>query len=543
MATIADRMIAQMEEVPIAAVTNGTASVSEPPPDEIPDEAYEDEPKAQGNERRESLASELVKFIGERCELVRDEKGEVYAEDRQTRELRHTGWRTFKDWAAAGFFDAHGKALRDQSFKEALSTLSGLGRHRGELVEVHIRCAPVRGGYAIDMGEPGNSRAIIVEAGQWRIVDDPRVRFLRPQSLRPLPEPVRGGKLEELWDLLNIPQEARLLVLAWILDSWRPDSDFPVLELIGEHGSAKSLAQQFLARLVDPSSIEKRSAPKHVEDVYVGAGSAWVLAYDNLSHMSAELQDVFCRIATGSTFATRQFFTNKEESTIRAARPVCINSISAAITAQDLVDRAVSVELPTITARVEKGVLLRRFADAHPRLLGSLLDLFAAALALLPTVSIAAEDRPRMLEYAQLGCAIAKALGLPGEAFLKDYAAARVESVTRTIDASPVATALRDWLEGREDRCGEHSIKSLHETLKPPHTVEGWPRTPKGVGDALRRAAPALRMLGIHVGRGRQSHGQTLVRITKAKSGLEVSHPSHRSHPDSPMGHPQDMGR
>jgi hypothetical protein len=272
--------------------------------------------------QRESQASLLVKFILERCELVHDENGEVYAIDRTTGEIRHTEWRSFKDWVSAAFYEQHALAARAQSFAEALSVLSGLGRYRGQLADIQIRCARVDTGYVIDLGEPGNSRAVIVEASGWRIVDSSPVRFLRPQSLRPLPAPVRGGNLAELWELVNVPESRRMLVLAWTLDSWRPDSDFSVLELFGEQGSAKSLLQQFLARLVDPSVIEKRSTPKNGgEDLYVGAAASWLLAYDNVSHLSADLQDVLCRISTGSTYAGRRLHTNKEESSIRAKRP------------------------------------------------------------------------------------------------------------------------------------------------------------------------------------------------------------------------------
>src|SRR5262245_25858342 len=101
----------------------------------------------------------------------------------------------------------------------------------------------------------------------------------------------------------------------------------------------------------------------------------------------------------------------------------------------------------------------------HGRILGGLLDLFAAALAKLPTVEIPRDRRPRLIEYARLGCAVAEAMDQPAESFLDESENARAEAVGRIIDASPVATALISWLEDRPDREGEHSIKSLFENL------------------------------------------------------------------------------
>jgi hypothetical protein len=485
-----------------------------------------------GDGKRESQASELVKFVLARCDLAHDENGDVFAIDRKTREVRPIERRAFKNWLLAAYYESSKRAARSQSYAEAVQTLTGIGRHKGELVCILIRCAAVQGGYVIDLAEPGNSRAIRVEPGSWRIVDDPGVLFVRPESLKPLPEPVSGANAAELWPLLNVPECQRLLILTWSIDSLRPDTPFPVLDLIGEQGSAKSLTQTILRSLIDPSTTEVRSAPKNSEDLFVGAGVNWLLAYDNVSHLSADLQDTLCRIATGATHATRRLYTNHEEATIRAKRPISINGIGASITAQDLVDRTISLELPPIEDRRERADIERAFDAAHGRILGGLLDLFAAALAKLPGIEIPRDRRPRLIEYARLGCAVAEATGQSAESFLEVYENARAEAVGRTIDASPVATALIDWLEGRPDREGEHSIKSLFENLPRPQMGESWPRSPKGFADALRRAAPALRTLGIEISRSRKSHGQKVIAITRRKSPA----PSPRSPQRPPNG-------
>ena len=88
---------------------------------------------------RESQASLLVKFVGERCELFHDQNREPFAHVQENgRNMRLDG-RGFKDWLSAAFFEANEKSPRDQSVREATGTLSGLARHRGEQHEVFIR--------------------------------------------------------------------------------------------------------------------------------------------------------------------------------------------------------------------------------------------------------------------------------------------------------------------------------------------------------------------------------------------------------------------
>jgi len=470
----------------------------------------------EGKQPTESQASVLVAFVRDRCELVHDENGDVYAVDKATGEVRNIERRAFRTWLHAEFYESTKKVARSQSVGEALTTLAGIGQHDGEFVEVHIRCAALGEGYVIDLGEPGMSRAIVVRAGGWTVTDQHGLLFQRPDSMRPLPEPVGGGSLDPLWGLVNVPENARLLVTTWLLDCLRPNTPFPLLEAIGEQGSAKSGLQTILKRLIDPSAIELRSAPRSGEDVFVGAAQGWLLAYDNVSHLSPDLQDVLCRVSTGATYATRKLYTNAEESSIRAKRPVTLNGIGAGITAQDLVDRTISLELPAIEDRREKAAIDTEFDRLHPALLGALIDLFASALAILPTITIERDRRPRLIEFARLGCAVAVAMGGTADAFLAEFEAMRAESIGRTLDASPVAGALLVYLEGRPDRFTEYTVKRLFESLDRPDG-DAWPRSPKGFADALRRAAPALRTFGVTVTFLGKRGSSTWIRVTEKK--------------------------
>jgi len=448
-----------------------------------------------------SQASALVAFVEKHTDLFHDQNKEVYAKDHATLETRRLDGRQFRDWLVAGFYQATGKSPRDQSVREALSTLSGLGRFKGECLDVHVRVAAHGGAYFLDLGEPGRSRAVKIEPGHWELVDDPPTRFIRSESMRPLPEPIAGGDISVVWRIANIPEEARLLVLTWLGECLRPDTPFPVLELIGEQGSAKSTAQTALRRLIDPNACDLRAAPKAVEDVFITAGVNWLVSYENISHLPAPMQDALCVLATGGGFAKRKLYSDADESVIVVKRPVVLNGIGASVTAQDLIDRAITVETPVIesASKMDVTVLWRLFEAEHGRLLGVLLDTMAHALARLPGIQLPPEQRPRLIEFARFGMAMAEALGSHGEDFMQQFNASRQDAIARTIDANPVATALIEWFDARGRRETDMPVKELFRAVEShrPANTDAWPRSAKGFGDALRRIAPALRHLGI----------------------------------------------
>lgn len=450
-------------------------------------------------QEKRSQASLLVAYVESNTLLFHDKNNEVYAQDNLTKETRRLDGRSFKDWLVASFYKSTGKSPREQSLREAVSTLSGIARYHSDCHEVYIRVAYYDGCYYLDLGEKSQSRAIEITAGSWKILTHPPVHFLRPEALHPLPEPIPHNSLEALWGLINIPKEARILVIAWLLECLRPETPFPVLELIGEQGSAKSTTQSILRRLIDPNACDLRAAPKAVEDIFVSSGMNCIVSYENISYLSPQMQDALCVLATGGGFSKRKLYSDADESVIIVKRPIVLNGISAAITAQDLIDRSISIETPVITMRNESTRLWQTFRAEHAKLLGALLTIMANALTKLPNINLSSEERPRLIEFVHFGMAIAEAMGESKESFLAQFNESREESIARTIDASPVASAIIEWFEVSRRRTTVLPLKELFlkvESHRPTNT-DAWPRSPKGFGDALRRISPALRQMGI----------------------------------------------
>src|SRR5262249_44609231 len=152
-----------------------------------------------------------------------------------------------------------------------------------------------------------------------------QAHFLRPAGMLPLPDPQRGGSIDLLWDYVNHESEAqRWLMIAWLLMAFRPKGPYPILCLHGPQGSGKSLALTALRRLVDPNVADLRALPRNEHELVISADNSWVLAFDNLSHLSPTFSDALCRMSTGGGFSTRQLWTDKREVLFQLQRPILL---------------------------------------------------------------------------------------------------------------------------------------------------------------------------------------------------------------------------
>jgi hypothetical protein len=480
-----------------------------------------------------SLADQVIQRILQRCELVHTKKKEPFAimEVNNVRQVHSLHSPSFGEWIASSYYADKKTALSEASLKTVLSTLSGKAVFEGRLIEIHTRIAKTDQGYWLDLCND-HWQVILINSSGWQVMSGPSIPlFRRSDSMQAIPVPLKGGSLNDLWPLINIPREERLLIVAWLLECLRADTPHVVLELVGEQGAAKSSTQNLLRMLIDPNVANLRASPKTVQDVWVGAQNSHLVSFENISHLSHEIQDSACVLATGGAYASRTLYTNTSESIIELRKPIVINGIAACVTAPDLLDRAISLELPPVVNRVQSQEITRRFEAHYPHLVGALLDQFVNALDVLDSVTIANDDKPRMLDFAYLGEAVHQANGLAAGTFIAQYQTMRQKGVQRTIESSPVGLALSIFLDHNTRGWSGRLIELLTilDQYKP-LGANNWPRSPKALGDSLRRLSPALRTLGIQCKSSPKQHGTIIWEIspmpTKSSIQCPPSHPS-----------------
>ncbi|MDP2904401.1 MAG: hypothetical protein Q8N96_15055 [Methylovulum sp.] len=393
--------------------------------------------------------------------------------------------------------DGNGFSASETAIKQAGFTLSGIAKHEGEKQRVHLRVADHNGGHYVFIGDERLQVIEVLPIG-WRVIDNAPVKFWKPSSMQALPMPQPSGDLSRLWEFTNIPEHDRLLVLAWLLEAYREETPKPILALSGLQGSAKSSTQSKLRELVDNNAVNLRAAPKSTEDVFIGAGCNWLSSYENISHLPSKMQDALCTLATGGGFAARTLYTNDEETIIEVKRPVIINSIPRVITAQDLTDRAICIELPSIEYR-EESELNAAWELAKPSIFGGLLDLFVNTLAQLPKVRL--NKPPRMADFTRLGEAMFQSLGHSAGTFDALYKANRTESIAIALEASPVGLAVREMVDnytGNSETVFYGTVKALYDALSLDykHNSESWPRSPRGLSEVIKRQSPRAAIVG-----------------------------------------------
>jgi hypothetical protein len=465
------------------------------------------------NQEKKTQAMRLIE-LAEGVKLFKDEDKNAWAsfpvEDH---------WETYRldprdqssllgSWLSRRFYEETKRPPHREALRGALSVLESRAKFERELRQVNLRTAEYEERIYIDLGD-SRWRAVEIDQRGWRLIERPPVKFYRPTGTQPLPEPVSGCSLKSLHPFLNLASdEDWALVVAWILAALLPKGPYPIL-LIQGYGTGKSSLSRILKELVDPRTGGLRGETNDPRDLIAAAKNARLLAFDNLSRLSAQMADCACRLATGGGFGGRQLYTNTEQALFEAKRPLLFNGIpDLGATRGDFPDRAIIVRLPQIVHRLPEEEFWQHFERVKAAIFGAFLDVIARWLRVRnePCEIVF----PRMADFVKLCVQCEPALGLKPGTFLRAYESNRTEAREVVLESSPVAEALIDFCREREtDQCPEvlwegtatHLLDELSRRRDGYGIMHdrGLPRTPSGLSAELRRLNPDLRKIGIEI--------------------------------------------
>lgn len=357
-------------------------------------------------------------------------------------------------------------------------------------------------------------QAVKITKEGWMILpsDEVPIRFVRSNTMRPLPLPEAGGSVDELRRLLTLGEDSEdaesswSLVLAWLVQSLVPDGgQYPVLVLLGGHGTAKTTTIEMLRDLVDPAAVAHEHSYKDVRDVYIECVAGWVVAMDNLSKLPDWLSDTVCRLSTGGGYKTRTLYTNRDQEVFLAQRPVAMNGISDVATKPDLLDRALLVDLPVIKVSDRKYLkdLRADFQKHRPAILGALFDAMAAGLKNVDSVDLTGRI-PRMADFARWAVACEQKLGRKAGSFMDAYEISDEEAMRTALENEPIwhvieelarkHDAIEPLIGTMKQLLNELNIMETDEPLK---RSKDWPKTEHKLTEVRRTLAPTLRKLGV----------------------------------------------
>ncbi len=440
------------------------------------------------------------------------------------KEIHPVNSKSFRDYLSYQFYSEDGKAPSTQALQDAINSLSGAAKFEGATQDVHIRLASFNGKIYLDLCNE-EWQIIEIDSGGWQIIEaaDAPVRFRRTKAMLTLPTPTKDADISKLKSFLNVDEKNLTLILAWLVNCFRPDYPFPILIFSGEQGTAKSTASKVLRDLVDPSLAPFRSAPRDERDLIIAATNAWICAFDNLSIVPNSLSDGFCRISTGGSLATRTLYSDGEETIFTAKRPIILNGIGDIATRSDLLDRALLVKLEPIpkNRRKPEREFWAEFEKEKISIFSGLIEAVSFALKNIENTTLA--ELPRMADFALWATAAETALGLKENDFLNAYTQNRENAHSIILEDSILAEVIQEFCTANAAE-GKYSHASvlLKDLLSELKSAAGekrsadkqFPKSSKGLRNQLERINPNLREIGIFI----TFHGRTGANADKGAS-------------------------
>ncbi|MBE0532990.1 MAG: hypothetical protein IH626_19380 [Rhodospirillales bacterium] len=423
--------------------------------------------------KRPSATAILMELLADQ-ELWHDERGTAYAtvEVAGHREHHPVGSRAFREWLARAFYKSEGKTPPKEALTSTLEQAAAQARFDGQRHETWVRVAAGADGQSIylDLGDE-DWRVVEVDQSGWRVLDrDPPVRFRRPGPTQALPMPEHGGDINDLRKLVCLAGDDDLKLLVGCLVTYlRPGFPQPILYAHGEMGSAKTSFLRSVVLMLDPRIPATPGAPASEDDLVVQAQNRWIVPADNVSRVTADMSDAYCRLATGGGLEKRKLYTDEDGHAIDVKRPVVMTGISVGTERPDFLDRTVLIKLGVID---EGNRLLEREVDAavdeiRPRLIGALLDGAATALANLDATEARLRGKlPRMADFAAWVEAAAPAFGWAQGAFLEAYQAAIDDRLGDAAESDRLVKLISEWLPGCKDGRFEGGASELLEALR-----------------------------------------------------------------------------
>lgn len=422
---------------------------------------------------------------------------------------------TVKRWLSMTYFKNIGKAISDQAFRQAFQLLEAKALYESEKIETYLRVAESEGEVVIAMCDEDRHVAVIDNEG-YRITRDSPVKFMASPFTSPIAFPDKGNGeiLSDLQKLLGLESGNFYRVLSFMIGTFNPKGPYFCLFVEGEQGSGKSFLCAALKTILDPSSVTKLRMPDSDQDLMIMAKENHLLVFDNMSGLGGEMSDALCRLATGGGLVKRKLYTDDESQIFNESRPFICNGITGIASRQDLLERSIPLNLPSIAEgqRKTEEEMLQELERIRPFITDFLFKAVSSALKNFPTTKTPTQFR--MADAAKWLQAAEPATGLPKGTLLKALEEGQNEVVMETISSNTLAQALYQIAERGpyEGHVGELLVR-MKEGLDIVRLDRKFPSNPAHLSHTLKRYSAGLKRAGINVEFGPKQRNGRLIKV------------------------------
>lgn len=448
-------------------------------------------------DRKGDQAKVILDDVVGSLKLFRDPDGTAYARVGPRRIMRIDSIE-FGDWLRR---TAYASGVTPS--QEQINLVVGLARaHAYETVEdVHLRVARTGGRIYVDLCD-ADDRILVISPDGIDLIDGDRECPVVFRRQRQLPLEMADGSLDDIRAMVNMDDDQFIIFMACAVKMFFPDTPSPIVNLIGEYGSAKTSVTRVLRSLIDPVPAMVAPGGEKPDDVLIRAWHNYVLTLENMSDLT-KLSDTLCGITTGMGFEVRQLFTNGDLFSIWVRRPVIVNGIDPSKYAADLISRMVEIELTKPEKRMLESEFEQRLAASAPRMFMAMVGLVVEVLKVLPEIDPHEfAENVRLAEFGAVGEATARVLGKEPGWFI----GAMVEAQDIAQDEAADDSTTMQALEAMQEPVARHgkfwgTPQELLTEMRNAADARGMnlarlPMTASTLSRELNQLKPALRKRG-----------------------------------------------
>lgn len=476
--------------------------------------------ETKDGEIRKKTQKKLLLEIASLAELFHDEQQEPYAivKLNNCRHVYKVFSENFKNWLNHSYFFLTAEGCSKKTISDALDTISARAICNGKQKAVFNRVAQVDNKIYIDLCDD-NWRVVEITKEGYKVLNESPILFTRGKTQSPLVEPKakeNKNTLNLLWQKLGLNEKQQTLILGWLLSGLRGIPTFPILNVQGEEGSGKTTLCNILRSIIDPSVAESRSLPPDEKDFLPSIVANYVVAIDNISVIAGIISDTLCRISSGGASALRKLYTNDEEVVYKIARPILLNGITDIVTRPDLLNRCINIYLKHITenARKELNEITAFFESNKAYILDELFALVAGGLKNKDSIVRPAKlsrlpDCELWITAVEQGSNGFLRIGTFSSTYEENVKIAVEEGLQSSTVISLLITFIQEiktWEGTASQLLSKLFLKANNDGYSFLHTDKSWPRSPRGLVQALKRYKSQLRKVGISIDSYR-SHG------------------------------------
>lgn len=246
---------------------------------------------------------------------------------------------------------------------------------------------------------------VVINENGYKIAPILKPTFKVDNTFTNQAKPSNEPSMKRILDILNLNEEDKKLLQVLIISLFIPDIQKASLVLASPTGTGKSTITDIIKRIVDPTPNKKVKAPKSLNELEQIISKSYLPCFDNIDYISTEQSNVLCRAITGDTHIK---YEKNKTITSSYTRPIILNGIKCPVYKEDLIDRLVIIEPPTIITPLTREEIDKIIDEELPNVLAYIFNTLSKAKDIYKDLQIDIVDR--MADWYKWAYAIAEAI-------------------------------------------------------------------------------------------------------------------------------------